>query len=223
MFGLDLPVLSTLLILASNPVVCTAKDVAQVNVLPSSKEIVFHYNYSSEELTRLYSNPDSPYPANYDTATGGLRVDKPTIQIQVSSKMETYTHLDQSCFWYDRVRVDIVLEPQIFVANDFGDAICKSEIKRHELKHIEVDRRVINKYSVLINESIHNIIRAHGVVGPVQSSQQQAVQEDMQNKIYRAVMDWEPSLVAEISRLQKNIDSLQEYRRINDICTRSRY
>jgi len=216
MLGLDSVALSGLMMLAS--VECTADIKPQIHIQPRTQDIQYEFRYTSEELTRLKASSMGAQALGADMVTGGLREDEPKIGVNVSWKVQEYTHKDAACIWYDKIHVTIDLAPKIYIAKDFNYSPCRKEIIEHEKDHVRVDRKIFNKYSQKMARSVENAVRKMNVNGPYRKDQIPMVQEKMAKYIQNSVMAQVDGINKDMKVLQAKIDSPQEYARITKIC-----
>ena len=216
--GLDIMAFSGWLLLASNQQVCSMTKAPSVVVNPITAPIQYEFNLGSEELDKIKSNTVSPYAPGTDTTTKGLRHDKPEFQYSVSIYRAEDHQRQTACFWYDKVEVTIKLSPKIYVAKEQSDKRCRDEILKHELKHVEVDRRVINNYARNIGIAIQNSVNEIGVIGPYNLHEKDKVNESLKAHIKSAIESQELLLYRDMRNEQSQVDSLEEYERVSAIC-----
>ena len=199
-------------------VTCSVPKAPTIQVLPKTKDIAYDYSQTTQQLTARRTTSPGPYGSNIDTATGGLRAD----QISTSSNIKMGTMVYQSqnagCIWYDEVTVNINLNPVIYVAKEYQKEPCKGAILKHELRHVEVDRFVVNKYAQQIGAAIQNTVNKAGAVGPFPASDMNRQQDQLIKHIQAAIKSQEHLLDQEMRTLQSQVDSLEEYERISKIC-----
>lgn len=222
MLGLQTLAVSGLLVLAGNPVTCTVPQAPVINVVPRTAAIDYDFSQSSDALTKKRTNTISPYAAGADTTTGGLRSDRPKMATKMQWGTQTFPDLGIMCFWYKQIDITIDLSPKISVAKEFDDrGTCREAILEHERKHVKVDREVINKYALAIGKAVQNAVNTAGALGPYKVSDADAVQNKLQAHIQSAVSSQELLLYEEMSRRQNDVDSLDEYTRVSEICRKA--
>lgn len=223
MFGIDVLTLGSLAVLsAASPQKCELPQSPRIVVTPRTDDIKYHMNMSSAQLSRKKSDTVSPYAAGTDSTTGGLRVDKPKISMDIRWKISQNKRTGKACIWYDRIDIDIHLRPEIYIAQDFSYSPCKEAIIEHELKHVTVDRKVMNKYAREIGNALRQAVDRVGAIGPYDASAVEATQTKMGEYIQATVNSFQGRLNSEMDARQQKVDSLQEYERISKICHAAR-
>jgi hypothetical protein len=201
------------------PVQCAVPDAPTVSVTPVSDEIQNDYSTSSRDLSMKKTDTASPYPAGTDSATGGLRVDTPTIATAVKYGDATYPGLHQSCLWYHSIDVTIKLSPHIYIAREYNAlGPCRDAIMAHELHHVDVDREMMNKYSYIIGQAVQEVVDKTGAVGPIDADAVPANGQQLIDAVSAAIKTVQQPLQDEMRQRQAQVDSLEEYKRISAIC-----
>jgi hypothetical protein len=222
MFGLDLTIAGSLLIMAGNTVACTVPRPPNIIVNPVTNAIQYEYMMTSEELNKYTTSTVSPYAPNVDSTTGGLRHDRPKITTEIQWGRMDDSSRGLSCLWYDTIRVTIELSPKIYIARDKQFRRCKQEIIDHEVRHVDVDRQVINKYSQAIGLAVKNAVDKVGAMGPYNQHEIEHIQNNLVSHIHAAINSQKLLLFQEMSREQAKVDSLEEYERISRKCSGKR-
>jgi hypothetical protein len=202
---------------------CVVPALPIIKVDPVSDEIRYDYSMSSRELTQKQNGAAySPFPPGTDTATGGLREDHPVISYSIDVGGLEYPKLQQACLWYKTVNVKIQLSPHIYIAREYNDAgPCREAIMAHELHHVDVDREMMNKYSNIIGQAAQDVVIKAGAVGPVNHEKVESTRQDLLDRVKAAITAAEEPLKIEMHDRQAQVDSLEEYKRISEICYRT--
>jgi hypothetical protein len=202
------------------PVTCAMPKAPVITVTPRTADVVYDYSLDGRQLASRRTNTVSPYAPGTDTTTGGLREDQPVETVKVSWGYATYTPQNVVCLWYDTIDVAIDLHPHIYIAKDgyFSAPACRDAIMGHELKHISVDRFVMNKHAAALGELLRTAVNEGGVVGPFPADQLKDMERSMTNPINKIVELQVAARREEMTRLQSQVDSLQEYQRVSRIC-----
>lgn len=203
---------------SASDVTCTVPKAPTIKVTPQTAEIKYDYSKTSKQLTEQGSNTVNPYAANIDTTTGGLRADTPKIRSNVKVGTLTYPSLKVGCIWYDEIEVGIDLSPVIFIAKEFQKEPCKSAIVKHELKHVTVDREVMNKFAMEIGKAVQASVNQAGALGPFNLSEMNAQQDRLMAHIQSAISSQQLLLDKEMRQKQAEVDSLEEYQQTGKVC-----
>lgn len=199
-------------------VTCSVPKAPLIQVLPKTKDIVYDYSQTTKQLTARRTTSPGPYGSNIDTATGGLRADQISTTSNIKMGTLTYQVQNAGCIWYDEVTVNINLNPVIYVAKEYQKEPCKGAILKHELRHVEVDRFVVNKYAQEIGTAIQTAVNKAGAVGPFAVADMSRQQDQLIKQVQAAIKSQEHLLHQEMRTLQSQVDSLEEYERISKIC-----
>lgn len=218
MFGLDVITAAGMLVLAGNTVQCAVPKAPHISVTPQSAPVQYEFSLTAEQLGQFKSNTVNPYAPGLDTSTGGLRHDRPAIKTQVRWGVANYRDLDVSCLWYENINVTIDLSPKIYIAKDHGNQVCRDAIMDHELKHVTVDREVINLYAQDIGQAVKQAVDGIGAMGPYNNHELEDVRGKLIGHIEAAVESKKFVLHQEMARRQREVDSLEEYERVRKIC-----
>ena len=124
------------------------------------------------------------------------------------------------CIWYDKIDLKIEISPEIVIAKEVAEDPCRYKVtKEHELKHVMVDRKIVNKYAKTMGQKLFDGLKSRGfMVGPVKAERAQAVAQRMQETVGQLI-EWEYKKM-EIERAEKQqaVDSLEEYERVGNAC-----
>lgn len=197
---------------------CRVDKAPQIIVNPITNDIQYNFSLTSEQLSSIKTDTINPYASNVDTSTGGLRADAPRIQTHVGWKTLTDPNTNTVCFWYNTIKVDIVLSPYIYVSKDYKTQACRDAVLEHERKHVAVDREVINHYAQQVGLAVQQAVADAGALGPFKVEKQKSVQDMMVQHIDDAVNSKKLLLENEMRRRQAQVDTLQEYERVSKIC-----
>lgn len=218
MFGLDLVTVGSLFILASNSIQCTVREAPQIVINPVTHDILYNFDYSSAQLNRVQSDTKSPYAPEIDATTGGFRYDSPKIETSIRWKIMEYSHSGATCMWYDTIAVDITMQPQIFISRDYKSKTCRDAILRHEEKHVQVDRVVMNRHARKLGQALRKTVRDVGALGPFNKKNLEKMQKVMVTHVEKTIKTQEALLAKSMEKEQARIDSLHEYETISKIC-----
>lgn len=216
--GLDILAVSGWLLLASGKPSCVMQQAPHIVINPVTDPVRYEFNLTAEELGRMQSNTINPYAPDTDSTTGGLRHDQPKMEYSVSWAKVINPDKGTVCLGYQKVRVDIRLSPKIYIAKDKDFKDCRDIIIEHELKHVQVDRKIMNDFSSRLGAAIQAAVNEAGALGPYNTHQTEEIEQQMQNHIKSVISAQELWLKKQMAQQQSNVDSLEEYERISKIC-----
>lgn len=215
--GLEIVTAGLLTLASGGGVQCTVPKAPVINVVPSTQAIQYDFSKPEADLTAQKSDTVSPYAPGVDTATRGLRYDQPEMKMEVSWGYMQYPG-GATCFWYDTVNISVQLKPQIFIAKELSEGRCRDAVIEHENKHVKVDRAIVNSYVQNIGRSVQDAVNAAGAMGPYNADQIEPMQKKLVDHIKSAISMHELTLYKEMRAKQGQVDSLEEYNRVNGIC-----
>ncbi len=218
MLGIDIITVPAMMVLASADVTCRLPQAPVVRVMPQTNDISYEFDLDSAALARIRSDSVNPFAASIDTTTGGLRHERPEIRIEVRLGGLHYPARDLTCIWYEQVDVTITLNPQIYIASDFTGRACREAILEHEMKHVRVDRTIMNEYAGRLGREIEKTVNQTGALGPYTPSQAEIMQKRMTESVQAAMLSLESGLQQEMRDRQAEVDTKEEYLRVSNIC-----
>lgn len=217
-FGMGL-ILQPVPSLAQGKVWCKAQQAPQIKITASANTLKYDFTQTEDDLGKFKIDTKSPYAKHVITDVGGLM--KGGIEMRQTMQVKNLTHsgLKQVCMWYSQVAVDIKFDPTIYIAKEFPPGSCRHKaIMGHEMKHVQVDRQMVNKYAALIGKAIQKEIDAKPVYGPASVTQKAALEKQMNMRMEQIMKSNSNIMDAERSLLQQQIDSIEEYERVNNLC-----
>lgn len=198
---------------------CRPSQAPVINVHASTDEILYNFGLSEKELENFGTTTVSPYAANIITDVGGLMKGGIETQQRMSFGTLTNTGTNQVCYWHDKVDVYIHIKPTIYIAREFPKGSCMHEaIMAHELKHVVVDRDIVNKYARLIGDALRADVNRYRVFGPLPVSQKNALQSQLKTRMQSILTTYTTKMATERRQRQQQVDSLSEYERVNHLC-----
>jgi hypothetical protein len=206
--------------LASGSIECRLKKAPQIHVAASDTSVRYDHSKSQRQLDTLETDTVSPYGASVQTHVGGLMAGEVSISQNIRILQESWEHLNAGCLYVDSIRVDIHIKPVIYIANQYPKDGCMYQaIMEHEKKHIEVDRRIVNKYTKIIIAGLDKAFKKLGYMqGPFRIAELKQKQEMMQQYSQDIVRHYSSEMSAERRELQQEVDNIQEYERVQSLC-----
>ncbi len=212
--ALPLPVLAS-----SSSNWCRVVRPPQVSIKTDTDKINWVFNVAQRDLNKFDVDTINPYGNSIHTDVGGLM--KGGITMVQTMRFNTVTHngIKQSCLFYDSVKVQLKIEPSIYIAREYPPGSCKhNAIKEHELKHINTDRMIVNKYANLIGKAIKAEIDARSLYGPVSIAQEESIRQLMRSRMEGILRKINQKMEDERRTRQQAIDNINEYERVNNLC-----
>ncbi len=198
---------------------CKPSGSPKIQVKTSTDDIRWDYSKSEKELNKYKIDTINPYGKGVITDVGGLMQGGIMMQEQMRYSTLTRSSVGQVCYWYDNVVVTLHIQPTIFIAREFARGTCKHEaIREHELKHVAVDREIVNKYANLLGKAVQEIVNRKTIYGPYKVSQAKEVETFMNQQLAVALKRYSREMDEERKQRQQLVDSLAEYERVNKMC-----
>ena len=198
---------------------CRVVRPPQVKVRTDTDRINWVFNISQRNLNNFEVDTINPYGNSIHTDVGGLM--KGGIGMEQVMRFNTVTNnmYQKSCIFYDSINVQLKIEPSIYIASEYPPGSCKhNAIKEHELKHINMDRMIVNKYAQIVGQAIKAEIDGRSIYGPIAVSQEESIREMMRSRMEMILRKVNDQMETERRTRQQAIDNLNEYERVNNLC-----
>jgi hypothetical protein len=188
---------------------------SDIRVVAQITPPVFDFSRTDPELTRLKYG--DPRPADYrNHRIVGL----------TAARIAATTHVwitsapagsDRLCAWPSSVVVTISTAPTIYVSPVHGR--CNQDAtKAHEMRHVAIDRSVIEHYLPIFRSEIARAVTTIGTIGPIPRAQLPDTQQVIHDRVRAAARHTLAALNAERSVEQQALDSAAEYERLRRAC-----
>ncbi len=211
--------LSSAPILLAMATTCPMSPIVSVQVQPVSQEMIINRDKSSAELEKFDISTISPYSHHHATQVNGLMRGEMGVETNVSISWRQDQNSGKACFWYQNIDVTINLAPTVYLAKHLKPKSCLYEqVLEHELKHVNVDRRLSNKYATIFKQNIENFIRQNPQSSPYPAYQVEYVKDQMLKSLDREINRINDQMQQERITAQARIDTLREYQRVADAC-----
>ena len=189
----------------------------KINIVPITDKVKYDYSLSTKELSTFHIDTDSPYDDDVITDVGGLMSGR--INIDHEIELDEEYHDGLHCFFYKEINVEIAISPKVYIAKEYPKGTCMfDEIKKHENKHVLVDRKVVNKYAKKVGIKLVDLINEEMLVGPVREKDSQLATDYLRNKVKAEINYIAKQMYDERNRRQQLVDSLGEYQDVTDNC-----
>lgn len=104
----------------------------------------------------------------------------------------------------------------IHVANEIPQGTCiYQEILAHEQRHVSVDGQLLREWQYRLQQDTQY---AAYNVGTVQGTDQQALMQELQNRLRDKLQQTTDALLGERARRQAQVDTRMEYDRVSRVC-----
>lgn len=199
---------------------CAPGEPPEIKIDLSESEPRFDYTLSREDLKRFPGNNSVPMLAVYDITVNALSTGRMKIRHGLSFRRSALSD-KQVCVYVSGVNVSIHTEPVIYMAKELRTAPCEyKEYLEHELKHVDVDRKLLADYSDVIRRNIDFAFPQPDdfVVGPVPSSLRKDAEEELTYNVTGVLLTTIDSMLRERGFRQREIDSVSEYGQLGLSC-----
>lgn len=203
------------------PTWCYPQQGPKLNMVPVTDDIQFVYSESSANLGHYDINTISPYNGlPVKQRVGGISEGRITKLSTYGVRSISDLNANMACLSYDDINVTFHIKPTVYIAKENQPGTCKhNAIKEHELKHVRIDREMVNKYLDLLGKAIHKDMVENGyVIGPVPVDQIYTVQNQMRTRMDKMVNIYFTAMQAERLQRQQKLDNRQEYERVSKAC-----
>ncbi len=196
------------------------KDVSpRIQIIPDAGQIKTDFTRSKYDLDEMSGDRHNPYGQYSLTDVGGLMEASIRVETDASFMLELNQQTGQTCAWFDSVNLRIKIDPTIFVAYEYPKGSCLHEsIYWHEIKHVNTDRAVVNKYLPKFEHAVNNFIDQYGVQGPVTKAQADQLQDRMMDQLTSRINRISKAMEDERHQRQRALDTRAEYDRVMGEC-----
>ena len=214
-------VIPTMFILASSGGLCDMGKQPEINVIPQAEDTVYDSSQSLAQIQNYDMDTVNPYGLHHTTYTNAFMRGGVKMETEVSIMSRSSKAMGAGCLGYNQINVTLKLAPEIVIGHEiYMDACMRKSVLTHELKHVAVDRLMVNKYANIIGNKIYDTLKAQDgfVVGPIPLSRMDSTQAAMRKLISQIVDTEFQRLNLERRDRQQEVDSLGEYDSVIDHC-----
>lgn len=218
--GIDPLTIGSLLVLAAGNPSCELPRRTEINVTPKALDVRYDFSRTLAEMQNMGSDTISPHAFGSYSYTQGLMKGSLTMIPQIYIKHKVYPDLGLACAWFDKIDVVLEIDPTIVIAKEvYEDDCMRRAVKDHELKHVRVDREIINKYAKIVGGKIYSGLKERGFKSEMvnQWALKGTIQR-MQQTVYDIANHEYAKMNLERVERQRAIDTKQEYDRVNNKC-----
>jgi len=192
---------------------CDSYPDVPVNITPRFDEPSYDYSASIADITALASDA---HHTIHEGMTLGLTRYEPVLEFRVPVKGVRLPD-GLACAHVDHVDVTVgYRNVTVYVANEIPQGTCGfDEVMGHEMKHIAVNRQLLDEYAPRISAELAAYLKQNGVFREVDGDYAVAVlHEKLQSIIRNIVTD----MTTENQARQHDVDTPAEYRRVSMSC-----
>lgn len=198
---------------------CEDKPLPNIKTQIVARETIYDNSKSHVDLEKFSIDTVSPYEAGVHSKVSGLMSGNINVSMKANIAWSTHPITKQTCMWYDKINIDIISEPTIYIASEHNGNKCRyNATLRHELKHIDVDQAIMRKYSGLFDNAVRQVARRIDVSGPFHARDIEKQRAVFNNHVQKAVEVTLEQMKNERRIKQQNIDSRHEYDRLSRMC-----
>lgn len=192
---------------------CTANPDVPVNVTPLFGTPSYNFNTGLAELQNLSRDAYHVIP---ESLTLGLTHYMPVLEIRpmgIAKDLPDGT----TCFHVEKVDITFgYKDVTVYVAKEIPEQSCGfNEILAHEQKHVAVQQKIFDDYIPLLQQKVKTYLAENGTR---QSSDYADASNWLYNNLQSLIADIMKDVFTENTRLQRDIDTLQEYERVSRSC-----
>lgn len=199
---------------------CQAPKPTEINVIPSTAPVEYDLSQPLASLQKVQIDTVNPYGYNNITHTKGFMKGLISMQPKVKVDYKVIPSRGTVCLWYETINLEIKIEPLIVIAKEVSEDPCSYKaVREHELKHVNADRKIVNKYSKIMGQKIYDGLKTRGFsVGPIPTEHAQSVVDRMHKTVAQLVELEYKKMEIERTEVQQAIDSHEEYERVRGLC-----
>ncbi len=212
---------AALLILAASPAkICEVPKPAEIRVIPSSQEVAYDYSQTLADLQGTATDTIDPHSFNGISVTQGYMKGGIRLKPKVTYGNKYLPSYRAYCVWYDTITIELEIDPMIVIAKEVRDDLCmRKAVKEHELKHVMVDRKIVNKYAKSMGQAIYGELGQRGFAGgPVEAGMAQKLVDRMSKTVFQIVEHEYKKMDIERLEAQRAVDNLEEYQGVAAKC-----
>tara|TARA_R110001592_G_scaffold27763_20_gene102852 strand:- start:11715 stop:12425 length:711 start_codon:yes stop_codon:yes gene_type:complete len=220
MFGIDPLTIPSLMILAGATSACPQQEPTKINIVPRTAQVTYDHRQSLKQIQEYSTDTVDPYGFHGQTITQGFMKGQIELRHKIQFGQVKNTGAGLGCVWYNEIKVTIDIDPTIVIAKEmYNDSCMRKAILGHELKHVRVDREIVNKYAKSMGEKLMKALQSRGFsAGPFELSRMDEIMGKMQRVVSQILELEYKKLGIERQERQREVDSLEEYNSVDDKC-----
>ncbi|MGB4107179.1 MAG: hypothetical protein WBK55_05215 [Alphaproteobacteria bacterium] len=206
----------------TNP--CPLVKPAQINVVPATEKVRYDHSKTLAQLQQTEIDTINPYGFSGVTSLHGYMKATVGVKPQVKVARQREARTGGYCLWYDTIDIRLEISPTIVIGKEiYNDSCLRAATLDHEMKHVNVDRQIVNKYAKIIGQKVYDAIAERGFrTPPVPPEHVKGMNERMTKVVAQVIQFEHDKMQLERMELQRGVDSLEEYERTSRLCEASR-
>ena len=220
MFVFDPVTLGSMLVLAGYKPECPAREPTKVNIVPRTENVKYDTSQTLKKLQAYSMDTVDPYGFHGTTVTQGFMKGRIGLNHRIQFGQAGNKKLGYGCLWYQEITVEINIDPTIVIAKElYNDKCMRDAIINHELKHVKIDRIMVNKYAKSMGNKLMSALNSRGFsAGPFYLERMDEVKAKMKRVVDQVLELEYQKLSIERKERQREVDSLEEYESVDDLC-----
>ncbi len=219
MLGLDVLTLGGLSVLAAGSL-CQIPKPADISIVPTAAAVKYDTSQTTAQIQSQNIDTINPYGFNNLTHTNGYMVGTISMKPYASIGYHQLGAQDAYCLWYEKIKIEISIAPTIVIPSEVAADQCMlAAVQEHELKHVMVDRKIVNKYAKIMGQKVFDGLNQRGfVAGPFASKDVQSVADRMRKTVNQLIDLEYKKMQIERQERQQAVDNIDEYERVSAQC-----
>lgn len=208
------------MILAGANTTCPTQEATKINIIPRTEKVKYDYRQTLKQIQNYSTDTVDPYGFHGQTVTQGFMKGQIDLRHKVQFGQITHPKYKISCLWYNEITVEINIDPTIVIAKElYQDRCMRKAILGHELKHVRVDREIVNKYAKSMGQKLLKALKSRGfAAGPFETERMNEIMVKMQT-VVKQILELEyKKMGIERQERQREVDTLEEYNSVDDKC-----
>lgn len=205
---------------ASSPLECEMPSPAQISVAPRTSKLVIDTNQTHAQLQQQVIDTINPYGYNQVTHTNGYMAGELKFSAKVQLDYSQMPQYGAFCLWYKSIEINIDIAPKIVIANEVAQDKCMYKaVLTHEMKHVNADREVANKFAQTVGRAVFDGLQERGFkAGPMKAEHVEKIGDRMKQTVQQLVEFEFKKFEIERQEAQQAIDNLEEYESVSAKC-----
>ncbi len=195
--------------------VCDPYPVIDVNVTPIFEEPRIDTSHTLADIRRIYTQPEKVISLHEGVALGLTRYE-PVIEFR-APLLKVKLGDGSSCARIEKIDASIgYRNVTIYIAQEIArDSCAMGHVLEHERKHVAVNRGVLVNYVPRIQNKLKEYMQINGVYRGADPDYAESL---MREKTEFILKDAARKIMDENRRLQKSVDTPEEYARNSVVC-----